>query len=283
MAQNLGWWLITLHSTITWLTLTRSLGGSCGQVKTLTLYSDPNPFPNQNPNSDPNPTLYTRYPIVARALGRVRRASKGILHTKPHPNPNEKFDLLPYIAMSRDRSSFFAYNFSGKHFNPTSCGVIRNQRSKIRRLNIMLTSGALSEKSWNSNVEWFSTLAKFRLKWLPRSYFSLGRNESPESPERGIIWACIQDILYSRALGFAAVTILALNLWSRLKWLKGSYLSLDRKDSPGSHEKGSNLSLLHRCKKLQLQFNVLNAITRWVNAIAHVFTGKTLDTRCIPF
>ena len=25
--------------------------------------------------------LYTRYPIVARALGRVRRASKGILHT----------------------------------------------------------------------------------------------------------------------------------------------------------------------------------------------------------
>ena len=27
--------------------------------------------------------LYTRYPIVARALGRVRRASKGILHTSP--------------------------------------------------------------------------------------------------------------------------------------------------------------------------------------------------------
>ena len=26
--------------------------------------------------------LYTRYPIVACALGRVRRASKGILHTK---------------------------------------------------------------------------------------------------------------------------------------------------------------------------------------------------------
>ena len=27
-------------------------------------------------------SLYTRYPIVARALGRVRRASKGILHTR---------------------------------------------------------------------------------------------------------------------------------------------------------------------------------------------------------
>ena len=111
-----GWWLITLHSTITWLTLTRSLGGSYGQIKTLTLYSDPNPFPNQNP--DPNPTLTA--------------------------NPNEKFDLLPYIVMSRDvtwPNQFFAYNFAVKHFNPTSWGVIRNQRSKIRRLNIILTSG----------------------------------------------------------------------------------------------------------------------------------------------
>ena len=61
--------------------------------------------------------LYTRYPIVARALrraplGRVRRASKGILHTiktltlysdpnhnhnpnhNQNPNTNEKFDFL---------------------------------------------------------------------------------------------------------------------------------------------------------------------------------------------
>ena len=36
---------------------------------------------------------------------------------------------------------FFAYNLSGKHFNPTSCGVIRNQRSKIRRSNITSTAG----------------------------------------------------------------------------------------------------------------------------------------------
>ena len=42
--------------------------------------------------------------------------------------------------MSRDRYSFFAYNLSGKHFNPTSCGVIRNQRSKIRRSNITSTA-----------------------------------------------------------------------------------------------------------------------------------------------
>ena len=113
---KIGWWLITLHSTITWLTLTRSLGGSYGQIKALTLYSDPNPYPNQNPNQNPN----------------------------PDPNPNEKFDLLPYIDMSRDVTwpkQFFAYNFSGKHFNPTSCGVIRNQRSKIRRLIVRLTSG----------------------------------------------------------------------------------------------------------------------------------------------
>ena len=37
--------------------------------------------------------------------------------------------------MSRDRCSFFAYNLSGKHFNPKSGGVIWNQRSKIRRSN----------------------------------------------------------------------------------------------------------------------------------------------------
>ena len=66
--------LITLHSIITRLTLTRSLDGSDGQIKTLTFYSDPyhntnqNPYPNHNPN----------------------------------PYPNKIFDLLPYMAMSRD-------------------------------------------------------------------------------------------------------------------------------------------------------------------------------------
>ena len=36
----------------------------------------------RNPSdSAPTCSLYTRYPIVARALGLVRRASKGILHT----------------------------------------------------------------------------------------------------------------------------------------------------------------------------------------------------------
>ena len=111
-----GWWLITLHSTITWLTLTRSLDGSDGQIKTLTLYSDPYPNTNQNPN--PN-------------------------HS-PNPNPNVKFDFLPYMAMSRDitwPTQFLAHNFSDNHFNLTSCGVIRNQRSKIRRFNIVSTTG----------------------------------------------------------------------------------------------------------------------------------------------
>ena len=129
----LGWWLITLHSTITWLTLTRSLDGSDGQIKTLTLYSDPYPNTNQNPN--PN-------------------------HSS-NPNPNVKFDLLPYMAMSRDiiwPTQFLAHNFSEKHFNPTSCGVIRNQRSKIRQFYIISTTGGLSEKYRNSSVEWFSTL-----------------------------------------------------------------------------------------------------------------------------
>ena len=84
--------------------------------KTLTLYSDPYPNTNQNPN--PN-------------------------HS-PNPNPNVKFDLFPYMAMSRDitwPTQFLAHNFSEKHFNPTSCGVIRNQRSKILRFYIISTIG----------------------------------------------------------------------------------------------------------------------------------------------
>ena len=32
------------------------------------------------------------------------------------------------------KKQFFAYNSSGLHFYPTSCGVIRNQRRKIRRI-----------------------------------------------------------------------------------------------------------------------------------------------------
>ena len=48
------------------------------------------------------------------------------------------------MAMPRDVTwpmQFFAYNLSGKHFTPTSFGVIRNQRSKIRRSNITSTAG----------------------------------------------------------------------------------------------------------------------------------------------
>ena len=69
--QNLGTppdHLMIYHSTITWLTLTRSLDGSDGQIKILTLYSEP----NHNNN----------------------------------PSPNEKFELLPCMFMSRDHSSF---------------------------------------------------------------------------------------------------------------------------------------------------------------------------------
>ena len=54
---------------------------------------------------------------AVQPLGRVRRASKGILHT------------------------IFAHYLSGKHFNTTSCGVIRNQRSKKREFNIILSAG----------------------------------------------------------------------------------------------------------------------------------------------
>ena len=58
---------MTLHSNITWLTLTHSLDGSGGKNKTLTLYSDP----YHNPNHNPNP------------------------NHKQNPNTNEKCDFLP--------------------------------------------------------------------------------------------------------------------------------------------------------------------------------------------
>ena len=48
------------------------------------------------------------------------------------------------MAMPRDVTwpmQFLAYNLSGKHFNPTSCGVIRNKRSKIRRSIVNSTAG----------------------------------------------------------------------------------------------------------------------------------------------
>ena len=45
----------------------------------------------------------------------------------------------------------FARYLSGKHFNPTSCGVIRNQRSKIRRSTIRSAAGTLLEKFRNSS------------------------------------------------------------------------------------------------------------------------------------
>ena len=47
-------------------------------------------------------------------------------------NPNEELDQIPYMVISRDRGSyslFFVDISLGKHFNPMSCGVIRNQRS----------------------------------------------------------------------------------------------------------------------------------------------------------
>ena len=97
--KRMQWWLITQHSTITWLTLARSLDCSGEKIKTITSYSD--------------------------------------------PNHNEKIDLLPCKAMSRYQGSFLPMNLSGKHFNPTSCGVIRNQRSKIRRSYTSTTAGAL--------------------------------------------------------------------------------------------------------------------------------------------
>ena len=105
-------------------------------------------------------TLYTRYPIVARALGLVRaRAKESCIQTLTITltstitqtttktltlTINLTFSLKwPCHVMSRDRCSFFAYNLSGKHFNPTSCGVIQNQRSKIRLSNITSTAGCL--------------------------------------------------------------------------------------------------------------------------------------------
>ena len=47
--------------------------------------------------------------------------------TLTHPN-------LPRTDHVTSKKQFFAYNSSGLHFYPTSCGVIRNQRRKIRQI-----------------------------------------------------------------------------------------------------------------------------------------------------
>ena len=101
-----GWWSITLHSTITWLTSTCFLDGSAWQIKILIL-------------------TITQTLILTRNLA--------------------YFLIWPRHVISRDQSSF-AQNLSGKHFNPTLCGVIRNQHSKIHRSNITTTAWGLLRK-----------------------------------------------------------------------------------------------------------------------------------------
>ena len=76
--------------------------------------------------------------------------------------------------MSRDRCSFFAYNLSGKHFSPTSCGVIRNQRSKIRRSNITLTAGCP-----------FRKISKFECRVIKHARYLSTNDASTDSPFLG--------------------------------------------------------------------------------------------------
>ena len=69
------------HSTLVYHvtnfnTFSRWLRWSDGQIKTLTPYSDP--YANSNSNKNPN------------------------LNHNSYPNPNEKFELLLYMALSRD-------------------------------------------------------------------------------------------------------------------------------------------------------------------------------------
>ena len=60
----------TLNYHVT-ITLTLSLGGSYGQIKTITLYSDPNPDTSSNQN------LICKIPLLARALGlKAKRARR---------------------------------------------------------------------------------------------------------------------------------------------------------------------------------------------------------------
>ena len=81
-------------------------------------------------------------------------------------SPNEKFDRLPYMTMQMIKS-IFADNLSWKHFNPTSCDMVRNQSSKVRRF----------------RVEWFKILALSPLK---------GVENCPSiiwwGPNRGFMW-----------------------------------------------------------------------------------------------
>ena len=79
------------------------------------------------------------------------------------------------MAMPRDVTwpkQFFAYNWSGKHFNPTSCRVIRNQRSKIRRSNITSTAGCP-----------FWKISKFECRVIKHA-----RNRTDSAPTCSKLW-----------------------------------------------------------------------------------------------
>ena len=55
------------------------------------------------------------------------------LHPDPNPNPSRRERNIRFTSWSRDQKPFFDHKFSGKPFYPTSCGVIWNQRAKIRK------------------------------------------------------------------------------------------------------------------------------------------------------
>ena len=136
---------------------------------------------------------------------------------------------------------FFAYNLSVKHFSPTSCGAIRNQRSKIRRSNITSTACRVlvykipyrRARAWplgrvrraskgilhTSRVPFLKNLECRVIKHARernrrksyRSIFAIRSSAvknlccSRFSGRRTSGSICIQDTLSSRALGLAAV------------------------------------------------------------------------------
>ena len=106
---------------------TRSLAGPKRRFETLTgtllSDSDPNPNPNHIPNKS----------------------------TCWNPNPNEKFDQLPYTVISRDRYSY----------TPICHGGDSESASKNALIEVIFQlSGALLEKSRRSTVECLSTFVQ---------------------------------------------------------------------------------------------------------------------------
>ena len=137
------------------------------------------------------------------------------------------------MAMPRDVTwpkQFFAYNWPGKHFNPTSCGVIWNQRSKIRRSNIFSTAGCPFRKISKFECRVIKHARKFEPILHTEGYVLAQRKQYHRLSFQNIYvksWLSFIFIKISRDKDKRGRGSLTWNSWTTLESLELSIYELD--------------------------------------------------------